>query len=60
MKINATILRGLLQTVWYRSEQIKISRAERRVLLNELVNYFRLHIDNFPELNSLKILQEIF
>ncbi len=54
------ILRGLLETPWYRSELIKISRAGRRILLTELVNYFRLHIEGFPEMNSLKILQEIF
>jgi DNA repair protein RecO (recombination protein O) len=54
------ILRGLLETNWYRSGDVKMTREERRQLLNELLNFYRYHIDNFPEINSHKILQEIF
>lgn len=53
------ILRGVILTNWKNCYQLKISRDERKQLLAELVTYYRLHIDNFPEINSLKILQEI-
>jgi DNA repair protein RecO (recombination protein O) len=56
----AKILRGLLETQWYKSGDVKMTREERRLLLNELLNFYRYHIDNFPEINSHKILQEIF
>ena len=56
----SNILRGLISTNWQNSHIIKMTRDERRELLGELVNFYRLHIDNFPEINSLKILQEIF
>ena len=54
------ILRGVISTNWKNSHSLNITREERRQLLNELINYYRLHIDNFPEINSIKILQEIF
>ena len=54
------ILRGLLATDWRESHVIKMNRDDRRQLLAELVKFFQYHIDGFPELNSLKILQEIF
>jgi DNA repair protein RecO (recombination protein O) len=57
---TSKILRGVLETDWHRSEDIKITREERRLLLTELLNFYRFHIDNFPEINSLKILQEVF
>lgn len=53
------ILRGVILTNWKNCHQLKITRDERKQLLAELVTYYRLHIDNFPEINSLKILQEI-
>jgi DNA repair protein RecO (recombination protein O) len=56
----SSILRGLISTNWKNSHLIIMTRDERRELLNELVNFYRLHIDNFPEVNSLKILQEVF
>jgi DNA repair protein RecO (recombination protein O) len=54
------ILRGVLAADWHHSEDVKMTREERRQLLTELLNFYRFHIDNFPEINSLKILQEIF
>jgi DNA repair protein RecO (recombination protein O) len=54
------ILRGVIVADWQDTTAIKITRVERQQLLNALIDYYRLHIDNFPEINSLKILQEIF
>jgi DNA repair protein RecO (recombination protein O) len=54
------ILRGVIVADWQDTTALKITRTERQQLLNALIDYYRLHIDNFPEINSLKILQEIF
>ncbi len=38
---------------------LEISSTDRRVLLEKLILFYRLHIDGFAKINSLKILQEI-
>jgi DNA repair protein RecO (recombination protein O) len=54
------ILREVLQHDWRESHLIKISRDDRKQLLSELITFYRLHIEHMPEINSYKILQEIF
>jgi len=39
--------------------EIKISRDSRKALLRKLITYYRLHIENFPDLNSHQILEEV-
>ncbi len=56
----SSILRGVISTHWSESHRLKISREERRQLLSELINFYHFHLDNFSEINSIKILQEIF
>lgn len=41
-------------------EYIKISNHSRRHLLDCLVRYYAIHVENFGTLNSIPILQEIF
>jgi DNA repair protein RecO (recombination protein O) len=55
----SNILRGLIEKNWHRSSEIKINREERRLLLGELLNFYDYHIDNFPDIHSHKILQEV-
>lgn len=38
---------------------IALSTVQRRSLLDDLLNYYRLHIDNFPDINAHLILQEV-
>jgi DNA repair protein RecO (recombination protein O) len=38
---------------------VKISASERRALLEKILEYYRLHIEGFGEINSHKILEEI-
>ena len=45
----------LLQRDWQSGGEVKMSRTERRLLVNDLLNYYRLHIDNFPVVNSHEI-----
>jgi len=39
--------------------QIRLSTVQRRALLDDLLNYYRFHIDNFPDINAHLILQEV-
>jgi DNA repair protein RecO (recombination protein O) len=56
----SNILRGLLSTPWNQIQLITISADERRLLIGELLKFYQFHLDNFPDINSFKILQEIF
>ena len=58
--VLAKILRGLMESDWHKSGDVKMTREQRQLLLNELLNFYRFHIDNLPEINAHKILQEIF
>ena len=39
--------------------EIKITRQQRKILLKKLIIFYRLHIENFPDLNSHEILEEV-
>ncbi len=54
------ILRGLLSTSWTQSHLLTINHEERRQLIGELLKFYQFHLDNFPDINSFKIFQEIF
>ena len=54
------ILRGLLEVSSAQSHLIKINHEERRQLIGELLKFYQFHLDNFPDINSFKIFQEIF
>jgi len=38
---------------------IVLHRAERKELLSGMLNYYQLHMENFGEIRSLQILQEV-
>jgi len=40
--------------------KLRISTADRQILLENILNYYRLHLNNFGEVKSLYILEEIF
>jgi DNA repair protein RecO (recombination protein O) len=55
------IFRGLLRYDWRESYLINgLTRETRRLMLQDLLTFYRLQIDNFPEIQSMKIYQEIF
>ena len=37
-----------------------MNRAQRNTILEGLITYYRLHVPEFPELQSVEILREIF
>ncbi len=53
------ILDQLLNSTAQNSHLIKLSKANRKLLLTQLINYYRLHIENLPTINAHTILQEV-
>lgn len=53
-------LSALLERSRETAHEVTFSRSDRRNLLNELLMYYRLHIEGFPEINAHQILQEVF
>ena len=54
------LLAEILTTHWTQSHLVKLNREERRLLISEMLQFYQFQIDNFPEIQSFKILQEIF
>ncbi|MGV6945919.1 DNA repair protein RecO [Sphingobacterium kyonggiense] len=56
----SSLFRDLLQENFQDCNKIKLSKSDRAFILQKVVDYYRLHTENFGELNSLYILEEIF
>lgn len=50
----------LLSQEWAEIGQVKISSAQRRKLLNSLIQYYIFHVPGFKKPKSLTILEEVF
>jgi DNA repair protein RecO (recombination protein O) len=50
----------LLESSYENLEQLSIGPADRKVLLDHLLDYYRLHVDNFGEIKSQAVLSELF
>ena len=57
---DSQIMHQLLQSQIEESANITISRKNKTVLLNSMIQYFQLHIDGFRKSKSLDILTEVF
>jgi DNA repair protein RecO (recombination protein O) len=56
----SSCFREILQSSFTNCNKIKLTREDRSYLLQKIVDYYRLHTENFGEVNSLYILEEIF
>ncbi len=56
----SAILNKLLLFPPERAHEIPVSRGQRKLLVGHLLDYYGLHIENFPKINSHGILEEIF
>ena len=56
----SSYLRELLDSSFSNCNKIKLKKEDRTYLLQKLVDYYRLHTENFGEVNSLYILEEVF
>ncbi len=50
----------LMDYTYDNSHQLKLSREQRRLLLEHLILYYRLHMEGMGEVHSHLILQEVF
>lgn len=57
---HTAIFVQLLQTDFEASHRIKMHRNERKYLLEKILEFYRLHTENFGQVNSLYILEELF
>lgn len=53
------ILNNLLNISFEKIYEIKISKIQRLQLLEKLIDYFKIHIENFNEIKSLAVLQTV-
>ena len=55
----SALLHQFLNTAIWESHTIKIDRASRKALLNYLLLFYKLHIENFQKINAHEILEEV-
>ncbi len=55
----SSLISELLHISVQEVHHIHISRDTRHALLRQLLNFFKLHVDNFPEINAHRILKEV-
>jgi DNA repair protein RecO (recombination protein O) len=56
----STSFREIIEPELKNYDQIKLSSTERKQLLQNVLIYFRLHIEDFGELRSYEILEDLF
>lgn len=57
---HTSIFLRLLQTGFKESHLLKMDKEDRKYLLEKVLEFYRLHTENFGQVNSLYILEEIF
>ncbi len=57
---DATLLHSLLQTSFSSLHELKLHHTQRNRLLEILLAFYRLHLVDFPKINSLEVLQALF
>ncbi len=56
---HSILLHNLLCSSPETHHELKLTREERRGLLQHLLDYYRLHLENFPAIHSHQILYEV-
>lgn len=57
---HTSIFLRLLQTDFEGSQHIKMNKEDRKYLLEKMLEFYRLHTENFGQVNALYVLEEIF
>lgn len=57
---TTSLFRALMHTSYETMHQITLSKEDRKYLLAKILDFYRLHTENFGEVRSLLILEEIF
>ncbi len=58
-KGESLLLHQLLEKTMEACNELPMQRQQRRLLLLHLIDYYRLHIENLPEIHSHEVLQEV-
>ncbi|MBI9036713.1 MAG: DNA repair protein RecO [Bacteroidales bacterium] len=53
------ILNDLLNISFEKINELKISKIQRMQLLEKLIDYYKIHVENFKEIKSLAVLQTV-
>ncbi|GHT11779.1 DNA repair protein RecO [Bacteroidia bacterium] len=57
---ESLVFSNLLRMNYENMSTFRFSRIERKAIINRMLEYYRLHLANFPEIKSLEILHEVF
>lgn len=57
---HTSLFHAILTSKYEDSHTIKIKQEDRKYLLQQCINFFKLHTENFGEINSLIIMEEVF
>lgn len=57
---NAKNMHKLLSHDLINHSEMKSTKAEREILMEFMINYYRYHIENFGDMKSLAVLKEVF
>jgi len=57
---HSLLLDRLLHTAPDALPSIGFTRQDRKTMLRHLMDYYRLHIENFPEIHSYQVLETVF
>lgn len=57
---HTTLFHNILNSRYEDCNHIAIKHADRIYILEQIINFYRLHTNNFGAVNSLEILEEIF
>lgn len=60
MPQEASRIHLMMRMDFYSMHLFRLSRADRNRIVELIIQYYRLHIPQFPELRSLSVLQELF
>ncbi len=56
---QSILLDTFLKTPMRQSHLIKLNRPERKAFINQMIIFYRLHVQNFETLNAYRILEEV-
>lgn len=57
---HTSLFSSILGSSYEQSHNLVIKHSDRIYILEQIINFYRLHSDNFGAVNSLEILEEIF
>lgn len=58
-EINAQYFSACIETGFIDGHTISLTRALRKSILEDMIKYYSLHIENFPSLRSIEVFQSI-